>query len=559
MRHKLYDFPLARSLGISLAGLSSLASAYAATYTVSSLADSGAGSLRQALMDANALAGADSIDIVATGEILLTSGPLVVTDDVAVNGPGADRLTLDAQGLSRVLNVAAGHAMLTGLTLRHGTAAPLQPGGGILAMGDLTLRRCVLRDNQTQLVAGVNADGGGVFVNTGRRFIAEACLFLDNRVPLGTGGAVRGGPGSTVEVYNSTFSGNSASQGGALSLANGGLLNHCTIVDNLAASAGGGVWTPVASVRVANSIVSRNGAPNGPDWLGGAQSGGFNLLGATFGSSGWSVTDLAGLDPQLGPLADNGGGSMTLALLPGSPALNSAGPNVSLGEDQRGVARPQGPAPDIGAFELEVVNRPPTANAGEDIVASSEGSLTYVQLDGSGSSDPEGDELAFAWFWNGQQVSAEESPMVGLPNGAHVLTLRVTDPSGLSSEDSAQVSISAADNFAPHIRHLFAWPRVLFPANGGMRNVRICFTVKDRTDPRPQVWLSVESSQADSGLGNGDKPGDAVVVNRHTVRLRAEQFGKRRIYTVYVHAKDRDGNVTTRKLKILVPKRRHGR
>lgn len=555
MRHSKFALPLPRSLGLSLAAVGSLGSLSAATFQVTSNADSGPGSLRQALLDANAMPGTDAIDIQVSGEIRLSSGPLLVADDVAINGPGADLLAVDAQSLSRVMQIQAGHAMLTGLTLRNGVAPSLQPGGGVLVSGDLTLLRCVVRDCVTQMVPGVNADGGGVLVNSGRRLIAESSLFLNNRVPLGTGGAVRGGPGSIIEVLNCTFSGNSANQGGALSLANGGLLRFCTFADNSASSAGGAVWTPVMAARVSNSIVFRNQAPNGPDWYGAAQSGGFNLLGSAFGSSGWVLSDRSGLDPLLVLLADNGGGTMTYALEPGSPAVDAADPSSTEAEDQRGMLRPQGAGPDIGAFEREVVNRPPQADAGDDLSAPSEGSLTYVQLDGSGSSDPDGDDLAYEWFLNGTRVANEETPMVGLPNGSHVLLLRVTDPSGASSEDEVQVTVVAVDNFAPKIRHVFAWPSVLYPANGTMRQVRVCYTVKDKTDPNPTVWLTVESNQADSGLGQGDKPGDFEVVSKNSVRLRAEQFGSRRVYTIFIHAKDRDGNVTVRKVKVRVPQK----
>ena len=62
-------------------------------------------------------------------------------------------------------------------------------------------------------------------------------------------------------------------------------------------------------------------------------------------------------DPLLGPLADHGGLTRTMALLAGSPAIDAGDAAASLPADQRGVARPQGGAPDIGAFEL----RPPLA------------------------------------------------------------------------------------------------------------------------------------------------------------------------------------------------------
>ena len=60
------------------------------------------------------------------------------------------------------------------------------------------------------------------------------------------------------------------------------------------------------------------------------------------------------LDPLLGPLQDNGGPTFTHALLPGSPAIDHIpAENCEVTTDQRGVARPQGAACDIGAYELE--------------------------------------------------------------------------------------------------------------------------------------------------------------------------------------------------------------
>ena len=72
-------------------------------------------------------------------------------------------------------------------------------------------------------------------------------------------------------------------------------------------------------------------------------------------SCGFSAANSSypGTDPGLGALADNGGPTQTMRLLPGSPALDKYGCVGSGGYDQRGIQRPQGPKFDIGAFELE--------------------------------------------------------------------------------------------------------------------------------------------------------------------------------------------------------------
>jgi len=238
------------------------------TFTVSNTNNSGPGSLRQALLDANAFPGLDVIQLDVLGEISISGGQLVVNGDVEIIGPGADQLALDAHGTSRLFQIASGHAVLSGLTLRNGRAGVIQSGGGFMVNGDLTLRRCALEGNEVPLNTGFNADGGAVFVNSGRRLYAEQCLFLNNRVGLGTGGAVRGASSSGLEFRNCTFSGNSATQGGAVSCGGTAVLDFCTVADNRADNSGGGIWTPGGGFRPSNSIFARNAAPSGPDWLG---------------------------------------------------------------------------------------------------------------------------------------------------------------------------------------------------------------------------------------------------------------------------------------------------
>src|SRR5215510_2137273 len=72
------------------------------TITVTNTNDSGPGSLRQALMDAN---NGDTIDFAVTGTIGLTSGELLVDQNITISGPGADNLTLDGNAKSRVFYI----------------------------------------------------------------------------------------------------------------------------------------------------------------------------------------------------------------------------------------------------------------------------------------------------------------------------------------------------------------------------------------------------------------------------------------------------------------------
>jgi len=132
---------------------------------------------------------------------------------------------------------------------------------------------------------------------------------------------------------------------------------------------GGGIVNNGGTAILRNTIVAKNNAPAAPDVSGTFSSQGTNLIGITDGSVGFGGTDLTGdsfnpLDPLLGPLANNGGLTLTHALLSGSPAIDAGTTPPCPSKDQRGAARPQDgdgngtQICDIGSFE--VVNTPPT-------------------------------------------------------------------------------------------------------------------------------------------------------------------------------------------------------
>ena len=102
-----------------------------------------------------------------------------------------------------------------------------------------------------------------------------------------------------------------------------------------------------------NSLIANNTTVGtGTNVSGNFTSQGYNLLGSTNGGSGFGGSgDIINTNPLLGPLADNGGSTLTLALLPGSPALDTGTSLGTPSTDQRGIARPQGSVVDIGAFE----------------------------------------------------------------------------------------------------------------------------------------------------------------------------------------------------------------
>jgi hypothetical protein len=150
-------------------------------------------------------------------------------------------------------------------------------------------------------------------------------------------------------------------------------VESCTIASNSALSGGGGILIEAGSALVGNTIVARNGVARpiccnpGDDAQGSFTSEGFNLVSTIEGSGGFTATgDQTGtigarLDPMLGPLQDNGGPTATMALLPGSPAIDK-GNASTVATDQRLSRRrdnfpnisnaTNGDASDIGAFEV---------------------------------------------------------------------------------------------------------------------------------------------------------------------------------------------------------------
>jgi CSLREA domain-containing protein len=174
--------------------------------------------------------------------------------------------------------------------------------------------------------------------------------------------------------------GNTDTYGGGICSAIGSTLTltGSTVSGNTAGVEGGGIYTNNdGTLELANTLIASNSAPSSPDCRGLLMSLGYNLVGNNSGCDFPAASgDLIGtaaspINPLLGPLQDNGGATFTQALLPGSPAIDAGNPaapgssdTACPATDQRGVARPQGAACDIGAFEVDGLppgNNPPVA------------------------------------------------------------------------------------------------------------------------------------------------------------------------------------------------------
>ncbi len=251
-------------------------------------------------------------------------------------------------------------------------------GGGIFNNGaTLTVSNSTFADNWT--TGGSGTAGGGINNYLGTVTVSNS-TFTNNRVgdnqtgqPGWGGGISSGGTGGKLTVVNSTFADNTARNGGGGIFNWGGLstVSNSTLSGNSSAFFTGGGIRNIGtnlSLTVQNTIIAKNTAPaGGPDFSGYVTSSGNNLIGDDSGSSGWGLSDLKPppglplmpLNPLLAQLGNYGGPTQTMALLPGSPAIDAGNdalvpPGVTT--DQRGMpySRINGVRVDIGAFETSV-------------------------------------------------------------------------------------------------------------------------------------------------------------------------------------------------------------
>ena len=324
--------------------------------TVTNLNNAGAGSLRQAIVDANqSTADQQTITFNVSGTIALATSLPAITGPTNIDASGRNIIVSGGnQSGVRPFEIASGASvMMRGFTVTGGNN---NGGGGVFSLGSLTL------------------DGMAIVRNT----------------VSGGGGGVTGG-GSTA-ISNSTISGNSAvGSGGGIFVTGVATLANTTVSGNTSSGAGGGLARSVplgGAFLLQQSLVAGNTAPASPDCEA------VNLTGPSFiGSTVGCTVNGAALtgDAKLGPLATNSGPTETHALLPGSPALNAGSATCAsdpvLGRDQRGVTRAQGTACDLGAFE----NRLPVAVADTATVQPGQ-QITINVL--ANDTDPEGNLLA---------------------------------------------------------------------------------------------------------------------------------------------------------------------
>jgi len=342
----------------------------AAQITVSNTNDSGAGSLRQAIVDVPA-AGTIDFSPSLAGQTIALSSELVLNKSLTISANAlTGGVTLSGGGSCRIVRVDSGQTVtlrkLTFLSGNGNGAADNGFGGALHNSGTTTVDRCAFLINSAANYGGgifnaLNADlsvtgttftgnSAGIYgagISNSSVLLLTGSTFNSNHAGF-EGGGIYSDFSSTLTINNSTFTANSADFfGGAVF--NGSprlVVNSSTIVENSAIRIGGGIYndffgTPTSQVR--NTIVALNSAPEGANIFG-PRDEYFNFTGG---------------DPKLSPLGNFGGPTKTMPPLPDSPVIDAGG-TTTLSTDQRGQARILVDGLDIGAFEVPFSDYNPT-------------------------------------------------------------------------------------------------------------------------------------------------------------------------------------------------------
>jgi hypothetical protein len=222
-----------------LCGVLSSPALMGATFTVTNTNDTGAGSLRKAITDANALAGTDTINITATGTINLNSTLDSITTSMTITGPGASQLTVNrAMDVFTILNISGAGVVvsISGVTINNGLPQGAGNGGNVHNSSGATtnLTNCIV-------TAGSTTSGSGAGIANE----ATATMTLIGVTVSANKGFSNGSDGGGIynagalTLTNSTVTGNTASATGGIS--NSGTLNMSgsTVSGNHGGAVGG--------------------------------------------------------------------------------------------------------------------------------------------------------------------------------------------------------------------------------------------------------------------------------------------------------------------------------
>jgi uncharacterized repeat protein (TIGR01451 family) len=485
----------------------------------------------------------------ASGGGILASGTLTLSNDVVsgnmssgsgggieTNGVGAVKITAttvsgnvacqsnfnqanDWLGFGAGIDESAGANVTIDASTISGNTTK-QDGGGAMELGGgtMTVTNSTISGNSAAAGAGVAGESDGLV-----KLFADT---LTGNTASNQGGGVYES-GTPFSIVNTTITANSAADGGGIYSQFGSTtVSYSTITSNSASQGTGNLRVQIGEgsghITLDDSIVTRGigttGTPSNCNPTAGFTSGGHNLFDDTSDSGAQCAavaSDVINADAKLGPLQDNGGPTHTVALLTGSPAIDTADNSkcpetndASMHQvDQRGVSRPVGSACDIGAYEYE--------RADLALAASASAARIYV----------------------GQQDTFTDRITNSGPSSATNTVFTDPAPAGFTVN-----SVTTTQGSCTHTTHAVSC-KLGTVANGATVTVRIVVTASspgalsltssvtmDLTDPTPAdnrqtVTVTVIALSADLGLTKRAAPSRVIVGQRLTYTLTVTNHG----------------------------------
>ena len=421
VKNRSVSFALMLAITLALlVGLALLlpANAHAASLVVTSNADSGAGSLREAVSNA---ASGDIITFAPEVTSIALNSALAFSDKSLTIDGGSAGVTLTVTGTGyRHINFVGIPNTLTVKNVVFDGAIPgrsegqysggVHCGGGSLMLENATVKNCAA------------ANGGGVFASD--TVMLLGCTITGNSATNNGGGVYAS---DTAALQNCTLSGNSAAFYGGGVRANVASLSCCTVTGNTALI-GGGVWGHV-SISLKGSIVSGNTADGSPGELyivnttiengdgtlvANDSLGSYYIVGVPAGGLS-AILETSG---GAAKLADNGGSTQTVRVAPGGPAMNAV-PAASfttwgITADQRGLARPTTGKGTVGAVELRVSSVPEitTQPQAVDVIVGNAADALTVAATGDGA-------LTYQWYSNATDSAAGGTKLDGATGSSY--------------------------------------------------------------------------------------------------------------------------------------------